>query len=203
VTVIKVCGVKRVDDALAAADAGADLIGLVFAESRRRVDYQTARSIAAAVHASSAARVVGVFVDAPAGDINATADSCELDLVQLSGAEPEGGASISRPMIQAIHVTREMDAGSLEARIGASAAEIILLDTARAGSYGGTGETFRWDIVPKTDRHILLAGGLNAANVQDAVRSVRPWGVDVSSGVETDGEKDHDKIRAFVRAVRG
>jgi phosphoribosylanthranilate isomerase len=202
-TAVKICGLRRVDDALAAAEAGADLLGFVFAESRRRIDPDDARSIVRSVRTTARVRVVGVFVNETADEMNRVAECCDLDFVQLSGDEPDeiiGG--LSRPVIRTVHMWSDLDAGELAERIHTSKAEIILLDTPRAGQYGGTGETFDWTRIPELDRPVLLAGGLHSGNVSEAVRLVRPWGVDVSSGVESAGEKDHDRIRDFIRAAR-
>jgi phosphoribosylanthranilate isomerase len=202
-THVKICGIKRPEDALVAIEAGADLLGFVFAPSRRRLTADEAREITAQVHACSSARAVGIFVNADPDEMNRVAGRCELDYVQLSGDEPEEIVELlDVPAIQAIHVGAHMTAEELAARAGATRAEIVLLDTAEKGSYGGTGKTFDWTVVPSLDRPVLLAGGLHPGNVREAVRAIRPWGVDVSSGVETDGEKDHAKIREFVMKVK-
>ncbi len=202
-TRVKICGLKRVEDALVAVEAGADLLGFVFAPYRRRIDPGAAREIMAEVRRRSTARAVGVFVNADPVEMNAVASACGLDYVQLSGDEPDDlPDALDVPAIQAIHVGHDITPEMVAKRAEASRAELLLLDAAQAGAYGGTGTTFDWSRVPVIDRPILLAGGLHAGNVGEAIRRIRPWGVDVSSGVETDGEKDQDKIRAFVRAVR-
>jgi len=201
-TRVKICGFKHMEDALVAVEAGADLVGFIFAPSRRRIDPDVAREIIAAVHARSAARAVGVFVNADRMEINAMARICGLDYVQLSGDELDDlPAALDAPSIQAIHIGPATTAELVAKRAETSQAEILLLDTAQDGAYGGTGESFDWSRVPLVDRPVLLAGGLHARNVGRAIKRVRPWGVDVSSGVETNGEKDQAKIRAFVKAV--
>jgi phosphoribosylanthranilate isomerase len=197
--------------ALAAADAGADFIGLVFAPSKRQVIPARAREIADAVKKSSAAtKVVGVFVDAPVFQINEIADFCGLDVVQLSGDESwEDCGKIANPVIKAIRVGRqsledicaELSAAS---RLLARRRFITLLDSEVEGKYGGTGETFNWDLAREVAKkfQVIIAGGLDPQNVAMLIKRVSPWGVDVSSGVESDGVKDASKIRAFIEAVR-
>lgn len=203
-TAVKICGLKRVDDALVAADAGADLIGLVFAPSRRRIDEATAGEIARRVHAETDARAVGVFVNADPAEMNRLAAACDLDYVQLSGDEDEEVVRALRPpVIQVVHVGAETLRDELDRRVNETGADLVLLDAARPGAYGGTGTTFDWSATRELGRPFLLAGGLTPENVAEAVRAVRPWGVDVSSGVEEDGEKSQDKIRRFVRSVKG
>ena len=203
-TSVKICGLKRLDDALVAVEAGADLLGFVFAPSRRRIEPAVAREVIASIRRRSRVKVVGVFVNAPPAEMNRLARSCGLDYVQLSGDELDAmAAQLDVPAIQVIHVRDDITREDLSRRIGESCAELVMLDAAHAGAYGGSGATFDWSRVPTAlERPLMLAGGLHAGNVSDAIRAVRPWGVDVSSGVESEGEKDQLKIRAFVRAVR-
>lgn len=203
-TVVKICGIKRIEDARVAINHGADLLGFVFAPSSRRIAPDTAREIIAAIRPDSTVKAVGVFVNADPEEMNRVARSCGLDLVQLSGDEPDGVvATLDVPAIKAIHVRDDDGPESLRERVSASSAAVVLLDTARAGHYGGTGETFEWERLPALERPVLLAGGLHPDNVARAIQTVQPWGVDVSSGVETNGEKDHGKIGNFIRAARG
>lgn len=204
-TVVKICGLRRVEDALVAAAAGADLLGFVFAPSRRRIEPEAAREIVAAVRVRSNAGMVGVFVNAPVDEMNAIGALCGLDYLQLSGDEDDGvAAELSLPVIKTVHVREGMGAAEVAARIENVSAPLIHLDAGQAGAYGGTGMSFDWSAVPTVGRPILLAGGLHAGNVDEAIRRVHPWGVDVSSGVETNvaGVKDQEKIREFVRVVR-
>jgi phosphoribosylanthranilate isomerase len=202
-TVVKICGIKRVDDARAVAAAGADLIGFVFAQSRRRVTPEAAEELAHAVRSVSSVKTVGVFVHEDPQRIDQIARQVGLDYIQLSGHEEEDAiAKIDLPVVHAIHVDPGMSPEDLADRIDRSPAEIVLLDTARAGAYGGTGATFDWDRVQRLSRPVLLAGGLHPGNIAQAIERVQPWGVDVSSGVETGGEKDRDKILEFVRRAR-
>jgi len=199
--IVKICGVTRVDDAHAAAAAGADWIGLNFwSGSRRRVDRRQARAIAAALPAS--VKKVGLFVNAAAGEIDATVDEVGLDLVQLHGDET---VEFCRPYAaRAVRALRVGAAGDLAALADHPAAT-FLLDAPSAG-YGGSGRTFDWSLAAAAHaygRPFLLAGGLTPDNVAEAVRLVRPFGVDVAGGVErAPGHKDPELLRRFVAAAR-
>lgn len=215
---IKVCGLRTSEHALAAAEAGADFVGMVFAESRRRVTLETAKEIAEAVRSLSEARLgagrkrpalVGVFADQDAAEVNAIASAVGLDYVQLHGDEADDFChAIERPVIRALRIRQEDTPSDVIAQLRRletlGAASIYLLDTWAPDGYGGSGLAFDWHLAHEVARHfpILLAGGLSPDNVGEAVRRVRPWGIDVSSGVETNGVKDEGKIRAFVAAVR-
>ena len=211
-TRVKICGITETAHALAAAKAGADFIGLVFAPSRRQVTLETARQVALAVKDSEKPPlVVGVFVNTPAPEVNRIADYCGLDWVQLSGDEPwEYCIGIDRLILKAIRVSRGADAEAILAYLNRGY-ELLgqdrltcLLDSFVEGSYGGTGQTFDWRLARQVSQRfpVIVAGGLSPENVEQAIKTVRPWGVDVSSGVETDGVKDVEKIKAFVKAVR-
>jgi len=210
-TRIKICGIRDEANALAAAEAGADFIGLVFAPSQRQVTPAKAREIASAVRESSAAtKVVGVFVNAPVFQINEIADFCALDAVQLSGDESwEYCRKIVNPVIKAIRIGQQ-SLQDLYTELS-TAGELLtghrlitLLDSRVEGKYGGTGESFNWSLAQQIAEKfpVIIAGGLTPANVGQLVREVQPWGVDVSTGVESNGLKDASKIRAFVKAVR-
>jgi phosphoribosylanthranilate isomerase len=210
-TRIKICGIRDKANALAAVEAGADFIGLVFAPSRRQVTPAKAREIASAVKKSSdATKVVGVFVNAPGSQVNELADFCALDWVQLSGDESwEYCREVARPVIKAIRigsqspedVCAELSAAS---RLLARRRFVALLDSEVDGKYGGTGKSFKWDLAQEVAKRfpVIIAGGLDPKNVARLIERVGPWGVDVSSGVETGGVKDTSKIRAFIEAVR-
>jgi phosphoribosylanthranilate isomerase len=201
-TRIKICGITQVDSALAAADAGADAIGLVFyANSSRAVSAAQAAAICAAL--PPFVSTIGLFVDASADEINAVLDAVPLSALQFHGAEaPDFCARFARPYLKALRMRADLDLfAAAEQFAGASA---LLLDTYRAGVAGGTGEVFDWQRVPRElAPRIVLAGGLNPDNVAQAVAQVRPYAVDVSGGVESaPGVKDITRIHSFVAAVR-
>jgi len=210
-TRIKICGIRDKSHALAAVEAGADFIGLVFAPSQRQVSPAQACEIVSAIKKSSdATKVVGVFVNAPSSQVNEFADFCALDCVQLSGDESwEYCREIVDPVIKAIRIGQqspeelcaELSAGG---KLLSSQRFITLLDSQVEGKYGGTGESFNWNLAQQVAERfpVIIAGGLNSKNVTRLIETVRPWGVDVSTGVESNGLKDASKIRAFVKAVR-
>lgn len=196
---VKICGISEIETALVAAEAGADAIGLVFAPSQRRVSVAQARAISAAM--PPFVNRVGVFADEVPSRVEEVVTACGLDVIQLHGDEPpEVCAELRMPILKAIRVK---DASSLEV-MGAYHVAAFLLDTYVAGVAGGSGRPFDWDLAAQAARsaRIVLSGGLTPDNVQEALSRVRPYGVDVSSGVETNGRKDPQKIRAFVARVR-
>ena len=211
-TMVKICGISRIEDARAVAEVGADYLGMVFAPSPRQVSPETARRIVRTLDDfQPRPQVAGVFVNIPASEINRLADFCGLDLVQLSGDESwEYCRDIGRPIIKVIHVSGHEGAGVVLDEISAGENVLgaegftCLLDTKVKDSYGGTGKKFDWNLAREVGRQrpVIIAGGLNAENVGEAIRIARPRGVDVSSGVETGGNKDITRIEAFVRAVR-
>ena len=197
----KICGITRIEDALIAAEAGADAIGLVFyAKSPRAVSIQQARDIVAALPAF--VTTVGLFVNASREELNDVLAGVALDLLQFHGDEsPAECESYQRPYIKALRVKPGDDIAQLAAPY--AKARGILLDTYVPGVPGGTGAAFDWSLVPSgLLQPLILAGGLSAANVQAAIEQVRPSAVDVSGGVEAGkGIKDAAKIRAFMQAV--
>ncbi len=206
---VKICGTRTVEHALVAVDAGAELIGMIFAPARRQVAIEMARRISDAVHAtSSEVRVVGVFVDAPADEINASARDAGLDLVQLHGDEPrELIADLEFPAIKVFRPPPGERAGDLTNRIrpylaAAVPPVAILIDGYDPKAHGGTGARADWDIVRAVSDElgnvVGLAGGLTPGNVGGAIQTVTPLLVDTSSGVEIDGVKDASLIRAFI-----
>jgi phosphoribosylanthranilate isomerase len=201
-TKIKICGIKTAKDALAAMDAGADLIGFNFyPKSPRYIDLGICRDIMAIMRKYGHITYVGVFVNASAPEIRATMDTCALTLAQLHGDEPaEMLKSLSGKAFKAFRgVPVDPDGFTRE---GAPA---LLVDASVKGEFGGTGITADWDSAAQLARQypILLAGGLTPENVAEAVQRVQPWGVDVASGVESaPGVKDLNKIKAFIKAVR-
>ncbi|BBP78154.1 N-(5'-phosphoribosyl)anthranilate isomerase [Pseudomonas sp. Ost2] len=198
----KICGITRIEDALAAVEAGADAIGFVFyAKSPRAVTFQQARAIIAAL--PPFVTTVGLFVNASRCELGEILDAVPLDLLQFHGDETsEQCEGFHRPYIKALRVKAGDDiAAACRAYPGASG---ILLDTYVEGVHGGTGEAFDWSLVPQgLSKPIILAGGLTVENVGDAIARVRPYAVDASGGVErSKGIKDPAKIKAFIQAVR-
>ena len=198
----KICGITRIEDALAAVEAGADAIGLVFyAQSPRAVTFQQARAIIAAL--PPFVTTVGLFVNASRCELGEILDAVPLDLLQFHGDETsEQCEGFHRPYIKALRVKAGDDiAAACRAYPGASG---ILLDTYVEGVPGGTGEAFDWSLVPRgLSKPIILAGGLTPDNVAAAIAQVRPYAVDTSGGVEqSKGIKDPAKIKAFIQAVR-
>ncbi|NER64657.1 phosphoribosylanthranilate isomerase [Pseudomonas sp. MAFF212427] len=198
----KICGITRIEDALAAAEAGADAIGLVFyAKSPRAVTVRQARAIIAAL--PPFVTTVGLFVNASRCELNELLEAVPLDLLQFHGDEtPADCDGFNRSWIKALRV-RPGDDLQAQCRHYANASG-ILLDTYVAGVPGGTGEAFDWSLVPeRLSKPIILAGGLSPDNVGAAIAQVQPYAVDVSGGVEqAKGIKDPARIEAFMRAVR-
>lgn len=201
-TRIKICGITRVQDALFAARAGADAIGLVFyAASPRNVSVARAQEILAALPPFISS--VGLFVNAGANDVRAILRESRLDLLQFHGDEDaEFCRQFNKPYMKAVRVRPGVDL--LQYAAEHRTAKALLLDTYRDEAYGGTGHTFDWKLIPQNlSMPVVLSGGLDAANVGRGIQSVRPWAVDVSSGVEADkGIKESAKITAFIQAVR-
>jgi phosphoribosylanthranilate isomerase len=201
-TRIKICGITRVEDALAAARAGADAIGLVFAEqSPRRITPEQARSIAEAL--PPFVTTVALFVNADAAEVARIIHRVRPDCLQFHGEEsPEYCAAFGLPWLKAARVRPGVDLLQFAARF--QAAQGLLLDAYSPAAHGGTGERFDWGLIPSAmPRPVVLAGGLTPANVGQAVHVARPWAVDVSSGVElAPGIKDAAKIAAFVKEVK-
>lgn len=232
-TIVKVCGITQPIHAIEAADAGADMIGFVFAPSPRQVSVEKAQEIVSILREKHQAQrdwlpfgeverysliskyllevrpaVVGVFVNTPVDEVNRIAEACQLDIVQLSGDEPwQWCNQVKRPVIKAVHIRAEQPLREIlsQIRILNGVGAFCLLDTKIEGVYGGTGHAFDWSLARQVAKRFpfLLAGGLTPENVGEALRLVRPWGVDVSSGVESNGVKDIFKIRMFIEAVKG
>ena len=200
-TRVKICGITSLEDALVAVEAGADALGFVFFEkSPRHVDpVQAARIIA---QLPPFVQVVGLFVNAALDFVNATADSCGLDLVQLHGDESPSYCQLVRRRVMKAFRVQGME--SLAAMSDYSVAG-LLLDAYSPDSYGGTGACFDWGcaVAAKERGTVILAGGLTPENVASAVARVAPYGVDVSSGVESSpGRKDPEKVRRFISEAK-
>ena len=201
-TKIKICGIKTVEDALAAMDAGADLLGFNFyRKSPRYISVGQCRDVMSVMRKYGQITYVGVFVNASVDEIRATMETAALSLAQLHGDETSEMMSLLHGIV--FKAFRGVPDGlNGFARDDAPA---LLVDASVKGSYGGTGITADWKGAAELAKQVplLLAGGLTPANVAEAVRQVRPWGVDVASGVESSpGVKDVNKMRAFVNAVR-
>lgn len=200
-TRIKICGITQPEDALAALEAGAHALGLVFyPKSSRSVTLAQARAVADA--AGPFATLVGLFVDASTQDIERTLEQVPLQLLQFHGNEnAEQCTKFGRPYIKAIRMRPELDLSrEMAAHPEASG---FLLDAYKKGVPGGTGHTFDWKRVPKSsERPVILAGGLRSENIVDAIAATHPYGVDVSGGVEREpGRKDAAKIRQFIQNI--
>ncbi|SOD42192.1 phosphoribosylanthranilate isomerase [Nitrosovibrio sp. Nv4] len=199
---VKICGITRVEDALAAVRLGASAIGLVFwRRSARHITPAKAREIVAALPAFTTA--VGVYVDPDGGWVEETSSVAGLNLLQFHGSEsPEFCQQFTLPYIKAVRVREGVDLLQYATRY--TGARGLLLDTYVEGESGGTGHAFDWNLIP---RHLplplILSGGLHSGNITEAIQQTHPWAVDVSSGVESaKGIKDVEKISAFMQGVR-
>lgn len=200
---VKICGITRVEDGLAAACHGADAIGLVFyPQSPRHVTPEQASAVVSAMPAFVDA--VGLFVNASTEEVKAVLSKVRLDMLQFHGNEPpEFCRQFGIPYLKAVRV--RPGTNLLQYAAAYDDARALLLDTYAEGLPGGTGQTFDWSLIPSDlSRPVILAGGLDPGNVADAIRQVRPYAVDVSGGVErAKGIKDAEKIAAFMRGVAG
>ena len=196
-TKIKFCGLRREEDVKLAASLGADFMGFILSDRFKR--YVAPEEVGRLKEFASSAKTVGVFVDEPVDYVISAAKAAKLDMIQLHGSEDEAYIAelkekTGRPIIKMIKPVSEDDI--ITAR--KSSADLILLDSGA----GGTGKAFDWSLAESLERDYVLAGGLNPGNVGDAVRRLKPFAVDVSSGVEESGIKDFDKMKAFAAEVR-
>jgi phosphoribosylanthranilate isomerase len=202
VTRVKICGITRIEDAIAAAKAGADAIGLVFyPKSSRNVTATVATEIVNEM--PPFVTTVGLFVNHSADQVNRICDQVELDLLQFHGDEtPSDCSQYGKRFIKAVRMAPGRSVTDMMGQYRQATA--LLLDSFDADKYGGSGETFDWQRVPKeSDVPLILAGGLNCSNVAEAVTRVQPYAVDVSSGVESaPGIKSADQIIEFVTRVK-
>ena len=211
-TWVKICGISEVASAIAASQAGTDYLGMVFASSRRQVSPAEALKIVALVRQlDSPPQIVGVFVNQPAAEVNQIADYCQLDWVQLSGNESwDYCQQIERPLIKVFHIATDARHAEISTevwkgyRVIHPKQLICLLDSTVNGVYGGTGTPINWQVAKAVAEKfsVMIAGGLTPDNVGELLQVTKPWGVDVSSGVETNGKKDVVKIKAFLEIVR-
>ena len=205
---IKICGITNLEDALAAIESGADLLGFNFyRKSVRYVEPEMARSIVAQIRSGgSVPQLIGVFVNSPLLEVQSILREVDLDLAQLHGDESiDMIAQLDGRGFKALR-PQSADEAENQAKTYAVASEpALLIDAYRKGEYGGTGQPGDWSLAAKIAQQypILLAGGLTPENVAEAIRQVQPWGVDVASGVESaPGKKDAAKMRAFVENAK-
>lgn len=202
-TKIKICGLKTVEDILMINRQKPDFAGFVFAGRKRRITSEQAEEMKK--HLDPEIKSVGVFVNASTEQVAALADLGIIDLIQLHGDEDEDylrrlRKRTEKPIIKAIRVKNREDI----VKAGKLPCEYLLLDTYKVGEYGGSGESFAWELIPEElEKPFFLAGGLDAACIKEALQSCRPWAVDVSSSVETNGRKEERKVREFIEKVRG
>ena len=197
-TKIKICGLSRLQDIEAVNQALPDYIGFVFAKSRRQVDAETAKVLKAAL--SSEIKAVGVFVNNSVDEIVAMAGNGTIDLIQLHGDEDdkmiaELKKAVQLPIIKAMRIRDASD-------IKKTDADYRLFDTFDASQYGGSGACFNWKLIAAVKEDFFLAGGLKSDNIEAAINRVNPFGVDISSGVETNGKKDRQKIIRIIEKIR-
>lgn len=200
-TKIKICGMRRKEDILMANEFCPDYVGFVFAKSPRQLGIDAALELKKELDPQI--QSVGVFVNEYPEVIETLCDSSIIDLVQLHGDEDAEyirglKENIKVPVIKALRVQKKeqiLEGAELPC-------DYLLLDTYTRGSYGGSGKTFDWDLIPRIKKPYFLAGGLSTDNVGEAVKRVLPYGVDVSSALETEGFKDREKVKLFIERVR-
>ena len=201
-TKIKICGITNIDDALAATGYGADALGFIFyKKSPRYISPETAREIARKV--PPFVKKVGVFVNEEIDIVNKILDEADLDMAQLSGDETHSYCrNLNVPYIKAFRIRDEESLNEID-KFDTS---YLLFDSFNEGEYGGTGETFDWSLIQNKhfkDQYVILSGGLNPDNIEDAILKIKPYAVDVASGVEKEpGKKDHNKIKSFIEAAK-
>lgn len=200
---VKLCGMRRPEDISYVNEFCPDYVGFVFAESKRRVNMEQARMLISALQPEI--RSVGVFVNESQDRMLEIAEAVRLDVIQLHGDEDyryikELRSKTSLPVWKAVRVNTAFDI----VKADALPVDALLLDSFTPGVYGGSGRTANWEIIKKAARRkpIFLAGGLREDNLQEAIRQVRPYGVDLSGGIETDGVKDREKIKAVKERIQ-
>ena len=205
-TKVKICGLTTLEDARFVSGALADYLGFIFyPESPRYIEPAKAGAI---INWLEGPGKVGVFVNQPLDDVNSIAKQTGIDYVQLHGNEsPDYCALVEKPIIKAFHIGQDTDPSELISRIEPylDQVEYLLFDTKSDTDWGGTGQTFDWNILDEisNDKPFFLSGGLNAKNVQDAIQTLQPYAVDLSSGLEeSPGLKDFDKIELFFDKMR-
>lgn len=204
-TKIKICGISNLEDGRFASGLFVDYLGFIFYEKSPR--YIEPAKAGAIINWLEGPEKVGVFVNQPLDEVNATAKETGLDLVQLHGKEtPEYCELIEKPIIKAVHITEDSTKESLESKIKEydSVVDYFLFDTKIGDQWGGTGQTFDWNLIKEiTDKPFFLSGGLNAENVTEAIATANPYAVDISSSIEEEpGLKDLEKMEIFVNTVK-
>ncbi|HDX9612170.1 TPA: phosphoribosylanthranilate isomerase [Bacillus toyonensis] len=194
---VKICGITDIETAKIACEYGADALGFVFAESKRKISPGLVKEIIQELPAN--VLKVGVFVNESVEVVQKIAEECGLTHVQLHGSEDNHQIRrLNIPSIKALGVTSEADMKNAQTY----EADYILFDSPREKFHGGNGKTFSWEILGQMPNELrkktILAGGLNALNIEEAIRAIQPYMVDVSSGVETEGKKDIEKIKQFI-----
>ncbi|MBC1344755.1 phosphoribosylanthranilate isomerase [Listeria welshimeri] len=199
--IVKICGLKKAVDVQATVENGADMIGFVFAKSKRQITIEQAHELAKNIPTNI--KKVGVFVNPTEEELTAAIKGVPLDIVQLHGQEPTSQAERTDAEVIKAFPVKE---GKLPNNINDYKNAYILLDAPAEEYEGGSGKTFDWDKINSDvllKNKLIIAGGLNAENVQEAIHRFEPYGVDISSGVETNGEKDPEKIEIFIKTAKG
>lgn len=197
---IKICGLKTIEDIHMINRQKPDFVGFVFAGKKRKITPEQAAEMKK--NLLPQIESVGVFVNEEQDRIAELVKNGVLDYIQLHGDEDETyirqlKERTGKPIIKAVRVRSREDI----LRAWELPCEYLLLDTFKADEYGGSGETFRWDLIPELEKPYFLAGGLNSENISEALKWCRPWAVDVSSSVETDGRKDEEKVKRFIEKI--
>ena len=207
---IKMCGISKVETIPAIIDAKPDYMGLVFAPSKRQVTVEQAKTLVEELHKQYAVRynsetikTVGVFVNETVENLLKIAEEVKLDVIQLHGDEDESFIQILKEQsnVEVWKAVQVRSAADAEKWIDSSA-DMLLFDAYHKDERGGTGEVFDWSALDEFERPFMLAGGIDSTNVARAIRTVRPYGIDISSGIETNGVKDDEKMKAFTNIVR-
>ena len=207
---VKMCGISKVETIPAIVDAKPDYMGLVFAPSKRQVTVEQAKILVEELHKQYAVRynsetikTVGVFVNETVENLLKIAEEVKLDVIQLHGDEDESFIQILKEQsnVEVLKAVQVRSAADAEKWIDSSA-DMLLFDAYHKDERGGTGEVFDWSSLDEFERPFMLAGGIDSTNVARAIRTVRPYGIDISSGIETEGVKDNEKMKAFTNIVR-
>ena len=200
---VKMCGISKVETIPAVVDAKPDYMGLVFAPSKRQVTVEQAKTLVDELHKQYEIKTVGVFVNETVENLIKIAEEVKLDVIQLHGDEDETFIQSLKECtnVEVWKAVQVRSAADAEKWIDSSA-DMLLFDAYHKDERGGTGEVFDWSSLDEFERPFMLAGGIDSTNVARAIRTVRPYGIDISSGIETDGMKDNEKIKAFTHIVR-